>query len=113
MTVERLADRAAMSPRHFARAFTAETGTTPAKAVERFRLEAARTAVEQSDASFEQIAESAGFRDPGRMRGASLRTLGLPPQALRRSSRARSLWVARQPSARSQSPQAERSIAPA
>ena len=81
LTVERLADRAAMSPRHFARAFTTETGTTPVKAVERFRLETARTAVESSDASFEQIAESAGFRDPGRMRRAFLRTLGLPPQA--------------------------------
>jgi transcriptional regulator GlxA family with amidase domain len=88
LTVDRLADRAAMSPRHFARAFTAETGTTPAKAVERFRLDAARTAVEQSDASFEQIAESTGFRDPGRMRRAFLRGLGLPPQALRRAARA-------------------------
>lgn len=88
LTVQRLADRAAMSPRHFARAFTAETGTTPAKAVERFRLETARTAVESSDASFEQIAESAGFGDPGRMRRAFLRTFRLPPQALRRAARA-------------------------
>jgi transcriptional regulator GlxA family with amidase domain len=88
LTVEHLADRAAMSPRHFARAFTADTGTTPAKAVERFRLEAARAAVEQSDASFEQIAESTGFGDAGRMRRAFLRTLGLPPQALRRAARA-------------------------
>lgn len=88
LTVERLAERAAMSPRHFARAFTAETGTTPAKAVERFRLETARTAVESSDASFEQIAESAGFGDPGRMRRAFLRTFRLPPQALRRAARA-------------------------
>jgi transcriptional regulator GlxA family with amidase domain len=88
LTVERLADRAAMSPRHFARAFTAETGTTPAKAVERLRLEMARTAVEASVASFEQIAESAGFRDAGRMRRAFMRALGLPPQALRRAARA-------------------------
>jgi transcriptional regulator GlxA family with amidase domain len=88
LTVERLADRAVMSPRHFARAFTAETGTTPAKAVERLRLETARTAVERSDRSFEQIAESAGFGDAGRMRRAFLRTFGLPPQALRRAARA-------------------------
>ncbi|HWR14089.1 MAG TPA: GlxA family transcriptional regulator [Terriglobales bacterium] len=88
LTVERLAERVAMSPRHFARAFTAETGTTPAKAVERFRLETARIAVENSDASFEQIAESAGFGDTGRMRRAFLRTFRLPPQALRRSARA-------------------------
>lgn len=88
LTVERLAHRAAMSPRHFARTFAAETGTTPAKVVERLRLETARTAVEGSDASFEQIARDAGFGDAGRMRRAFLRSLGLPPQALRRSARA-------------------------
>jgi transcriptional regulator GlxA family with amidase domain len=87
-TVERLADRAALSPRHFARAFTAETGTTPAKTVERFRLETARTAVENNEASFEQIAEAAGFGDAGRMRRAFRRSCRLPPQALRRAARA-------------------------
>lgn len=85
MTVERLADRAAMSPRNFARAFTAETGTTPAKAVERLRLEIARAAVETSHAPLERIAEDVGFGDPGRMRRAFLRTFGQPPQALRRA----------------------------
>jgi transcriptional regulator GlxA family with amidase domain len=88
LTVERLADRAAMSPRHFARTFTAETGTTPAKAVERLRLETARTAVETSHAPLEHIAEKAGFGDPGRMRRAFLRSFGQPPQALRRAARA-------------------------
>jgi transcriptional regulator GlxA family with amidase domain len=85
LTVERLADRAAMSPRTFARAFTAETGTTPAKAVERLRLETARTAIESGNDSFERIAEKMGFGDPGRMRRAFLRGLGQPPQALRRA----------------------------
>ena len=85
LTVEQLADRAAMSPRHFARAFVAETGTTPAKAVERMRLEYARTAIETSHASLERIAETSGFRDAGRMRRAFVRTFGLPPQALRRT----------------------------
>jgi transcriptional regulator GlxA family with amidase domain len=88
LTVERLADHAAMSPRHFARAFTAETGTTPAKTVERLRLETARSAIESSDSSFEQIAESVGFGDPGRMRRAFMRSFRLPPQALRRAARA-------------------------
>jgi transcriptional regulator GlxA family with amidase domain len=77
-----------MSPRHFARAFTAETGATPAKTVERFRLETARTAVELNEASFEQIAEAVGFGDAGRMRRAFLRSFRLPPQALRRAARA-------------------------
>ena len=88
LTVERLAAQAAMSPRNFARAFTAETGTTPAKAVERLRLEAARTAVETGSAPIDRVAEAAGFGDPERMRRAFLRAFGQPPQALRRAARA-------------------------
>jgi transcriptional regulator GlxA family with amidase domain len=86
--VERLADQAAMSPRHFARAFTAETGVTPAKAVERLRLEAARVRVEAGHEPIDRVAQSAGFRDPERMRRAFLRAFGQPPQALRRAARA-------------------------
>ncbi|WP_296595478.1 GlxA family transcriptional regulator [Phenylobacterium sp.] len=88
LPVERLAAEAAMSPRNFARAFVAETGTTPAKAVERLRLEAARTAVETGHAPIDRVAESAGFGDPERMRRAFLRAFGQPPQALRRAARA-------------------------
>lgn len=87
LPVERLAAQAAMSPRNFARAFTAETGTTPAKAVERLRLEAARTAVETSHDPIDRVAEVAGFGDPERMRRAFLRAFGQPPQALRRAAR--------------------------
>jgi transcriptional regulator GlxA family with amidase domain len=87
LTVEQLADRAVMSPRNFARVFTSETGTTPAKAVERLRLEAARTALETSHAPIDRIAERTGFGDPGRMRRAFLRGFGLPPQALRRQAK--------------------------
>jgi transcriptional regulator GlxA family with amidase domain len=88
LSVERLAERAAMSPRNFARAFTAETGTTPARAVERLRLEAARTAVETGHAPIDRVAEAVGFGDPERMRRAFLRAFGQPPQALRRAARA-------------------------
>lgn len=87
LPVERLAAQAAMSPRNFARAFTAETGATPAKAVERLRLEAARTEVETSQLPIDRIAEVVGFGDPERMRRAFLRAFGQPPQALRRSAR--------------------------
>jgi transcriptional regulator GlxA family with amidase domain len=86
--VERLADRAAMSPRHFARAFAAETGVTPAKAVERLRLEAARVRVETGHEPIDRVALAAGFGDPERMRRAFLRAFGQPPQALRRAARA-------------------------
>jgi transcriptional regulator GlxA family with amidase domain len=88
LNVEALAERAAMSPRHFARAFTAETGLTPAKAVERLRLEAARLRVETTHEPIDRVAEAAGFGDPERMRRAFLRAFGQPPQALRRAARA-------------------------
>ncbi|MGH6996708.1 MAG: GlxA family transcriptional regulator, partial [Phenylobacterium sp.] len=87
LNVERLADQAAMSPRHFARAFAAETGMTPAKAVERLRLETARERVESSAESIDRVAASTGFGDPERMRRAFLRAFGQPPQALRRTAR--------------------------
>ncbi|RVA64192.1 helix-turn-helix domain-containing protein, partial [Mesorhizobium sp. M7A.F.Ca.CA.001.08.1.1] len=95
LTVECLADHAAMSPRNFARAFTSETGVTPAKAVERMRLETARTAIETSHLPLERIAETAGFGDPGRMRRAFLRTLGQPPQAFRAAAEHRELHSGR------------------
>lgn len=87
LSVERLAERAAMSPRHFARSFAAETGMTPAKAVERLRLEAARERVEASVEPIEIVAAQTGFRDPERMRRAFIRAFGQPPQALRRTAR--------------------------
>jgi transcriptional regulator GlxA family with amidase domain len=88
LPVERLADRAAMSPRHFARAFAAETGTTPAKAIERLRLEVARNHVEEGSEPIDRIAAQSGFGDPERMRRAFIRAFGQPPQALRRAARA-------------------------
>lgn len=88
ITVEAMAEVAAMSPRHFARAFQAETGMTPAKALERLRLEVARERVEGSAEPIEQVAAAAGFGDPERMRRAFLRAFGQPPQALRRLARA-------------------------
>jgi transcriptional regulator GlxA family with amidase domain len=87
LSVDRLADRAAMSPRHFARAFAAETGMTPAKAIERLRLEAAREQVESGAEPIEGIAACTGFTDPERMRRAFIRAFGQPPQALRRTAK--------------------------
>jgi transcriptional regulator GlxA family with amidase domain len=87
LTVERLADRAAMSPRNFARAFAAETGLTPAKAVEQMRLDAARLRLEGTAEPVDRIAGSVGFGDPERMRRAFIRAFGQPPQALRRAAR--------------------------
>jgi transcriptional regulator GlxA family with amidase domain len=87
LTVEDLAEQAGMSSRHFARAFIAETGTTPSKAVERLRIEVARQRVQSSGEAIEQVAQSTGFRDPERMRRAFIRAFGQPPQSLRRAAR--------------------------
>ena len=88
LPVERLAAEAAMSPRNFARAFVAETGMTPAKAIELLRLEAARAHVEEGSEPIDRVAAATGFGDPERMRRAFVRSFGQPPQALRRASRA-------------------------
>jgi transcriptional regulator GlxA family with amidase domain len=87
LTVEALAEQAGMSTRHFARAFIAETGTTPSKAVERLRVEVAREQVQSSSEAIERVAETTGFRDPERMRRAFIRAFGQPPQSLRRAAR--------------------------
>lgn len=87
LTIEVLAAEAAMSPRNFSRAFARAMGMTPAKAVERLRLEHARERVEDSDEPIERIAAAMGFNDPERMRRAFLRAFGQPPQAMRRLAR--------------------------
>lgn len=86
LSVDHLAAKAAMSPRNFARAYAAETGVTPAKAVERMRAEAARVALEKGDA-IQAIARDTGFGDPERMRRAFIRLYGTPPAAMRRTLR--------------------------
>jgi transcriptional regulator GlxA family with amidase domain len=88
LTVEDLAEQAGMSARHFARAFIAETGATPSKAIERLRIEVARQRVQSSSEAIERVAQSTGFRDPERMRRAFIRAFGQPPQSLRRAARA-------------------------
>ncbi|WP_158766595.1 GlxA family transcriptional regulator [Terricaulis silvestris] len=86
LSVERLARKAAMSERNFARAYAAETGVTPAKAVERMRAEAARTALARGG-GIQDISRKTGFGDPERMRRAFVRLYGAPPAAMRRTLR--------------------------
>lgn len=84
--VEDLAALACMSPRHFARAFHEQTGYTPAKAVERLRVEAARNALDGAGASVQRVALECGFGDPERMRRSFVRLVGVPPSVLRRGA---------------------------
>ncbi len=87
LSVEDLAEAASLSPRQFSRVFTAETGQSPAKAVEGLRLEAARLMIEGSRHPLEVVARETGFRDRRHLREAFLRGFGVPPQAVRREAR--------------------------
>ncbi len=84
--VDELAARVCMSPRHFARCFRSETGATPAHAVERLRVEAARAALEGGQPSVQRIAQDCGFGSTERMRRSFQRLLGRPPAAFRKAS---------------------------
>lgn len=88
LAVEDLALAAGLSPRQFSRAFRAETGRSPAKAIESLRLDAARKLIEQSRHPIEAVAHETGFCNPERMRCAFLRVFGQSPQAIRGAARA-------------------------
>ena len=84
LSVEAMAHRAHMSARHFARCFRAETGTTPARWVERVRMEAARRRLEETCEPVAAVAGACGFGTAETMRRAFLRTLGVAPAEYRR-----------------------------
>jgi transcriptional regulator GlxA family with amidase domain len=86
LSVERLAEAARLSPRQFSRVFREETGQSPAKAVERLRVEAARLMMETTRHPIEVVARETGFGDRERMRQAFLRAFGQPPQTIQRAS---------------------------
>ncbi|MNR88123.1 HTH-type transcriptional regulator CdhR [compost metagenome] len=79
LTVEGLAERVRMSPRNFTRVYKQKTGRTPAKAVEIFRLEAARRMLEDSGRNIDQIARQCGFGDEERMRVTFQRNIAISP----------------------------------
>ncbi|WP_406192790.1 GlxA family transcriptional regulator [Streptomyces griseus] len=85
--VDALAARARLSPRHFARAFRAETGTTPGRYVERVRLEHARRLLEDTADGVERVARASGYGTPEAMRRAFVKTLATAPAEYRRRFR--------------------------
>ncbi len=87
LSVETLARRVALSPRHFARVFKHETGATPARAAVAARVEAARRRLEDGDDGLEGVATACGFGSAEVMRRAFLRTLRVGPAAYRRRFR--------------------------
>jgi transcriptional regulator GlxA family with amidase domain len=83
LAVERLAERVAMSPRHFARVFRSEVGATPAVYVEQVRVECARRLLETTWLGVEEIARAAGFGTPETLRRAFARRVGASPTEYR------------------------------
>jgi transcriptional regulator GlxA family with amidase domain len=79
LSVEKLARRVSMSPRNFARVFTREVGTTPARFITSVRVETARRLLEESSDDLETICRMSGLGTTESMRRAFLRTVGIPP----------------------------------
>jgi len=85
LSVGDLAKAAFLSPLQFSRLFSEETGQSPAKAIERLRVESARLMMEAGRFSADEIARKNGFRNRDRMRQSFIRAYGQPPQAIQRT----------------------------
>jgi len=82
-SVDRLAARVAMSPRHFARVFRADVGCTPAVYVEQVRIEVARRLLETTGLNVDEVAATAGFGTTETLRRAFARRVGASPTEYR------------------------------
>ena len=83
LSVQALASRARMSRRSFDRNFFEIMGQTPAKAVERIRIEAAVRALERGDVSIKRIAADCGFGSDEHLRRAFMRQFDVTPDQYR------------------------------
>jgi transcriptional regulator GlxA family with amidase domain len=84
LSLERLAARACLCPRHFTRRFKQEFGTSPAAFVERLRIDEACHRLSVHNNSVEDIAVSVGFKSAASFRRAFQRLLGINPNDYRR-----------------------------
>ncbi|MFC3692475.1 GlxA family transcriptional regulator [Chenggangzhangella methanolivorans] len=83
LSLATLAAEAGMSERSFSRRYVEETGVTPARAVERLRVEAARQLLAETRLPGKRIAERCGFGSEETMRRSFLRLLAATPQDYR------------------------------
>ena len=83
LSIPTLARRVAMSPRNFARVFTREVGTTPARFVASVRVETARRLLEETHDDLESICARSGLGSTESMRRAFLAAVGIPPSQYR------------------------------
>ena len=84
LCVENLAQKAGMSPRNFARIFLKDTGMTPARYIEKTRVESARRRLEESEDALEKIASDCGFRSLQALRRSFTRVLRVAPSEYRK-----------------------------
>lgn len=89
VTIEALADRAAMSVRNFTRRFRAATGAAPIEWLIRLRVRRAQDLLESTDEPIERVAESSGFGAPETLRHHFRKVVGTNPSHWRRSFRGR------------------------
>jgi transcriptional regulator GlxA family with amidase domain len=85
LTVELLAERSLMSPRNFARVFLRETGITPAKYIEKLRLETARRRLEETRLTIDEISSECGVGNADTLRRLFLRHMRTTPSDYRKS----------------------------
>jgi transcriptional regulator GlxA family with amidase domain len=85
LSLRRLAARIQMSPRHFARVFRAQVGVTPARYVERMRVEKAKQLLEESLLTVEAVAAATGFGSTESMRRTFQQRMGVSPSEYRRA----------------------------
>ncbi|MGO4502717.1 MULTISPECIES: GlxA family transcriptional regulator [unclassified Dyella] len=86
-SVAALAQRAGLSPRHFARVFHQEVGVPPAEYVEQVRVEAARRLLELGQEPPKRVASLCGYADANGLRRAFMRQVGVTPADYRRMHR--------------------------
>ncbi|MFI9630906.1 GlxA family transcriptional regulator [Streptomyces sp. NPDC052042] len=85
LTLESLAQHAAVSPRTFSRRFVEDTGYTPMQWIMRARVDLARELLERSERSVEQIATDVGLGTGANLRLHFQRILGTTPSEYRRT----------------------------
>jgi len=85
LTVEVLAEQASMSPRNFARIFVREKGITPAKYIEKLRIEMACRFLVESQLTLDEIAGQCGLQNSDNMRRVFLKNLNTTPSSYKKN----------------------------
>lgn len=83
LTVEALAERVSLTPRHFSRVFTEHFGVTPGRYVESLRLDQARSLLDEGHARIDQVAHAVGYASDVAFRRAFERRFQMTPTQYR------------------------------